>query len=232
VRARAATDPLAGLQARVGHKFKNKLLIEQALRHRSYGADNNERLEFLGDAVLNASIGHLLFAAMPDVPEGELSRVRAQLVRQESLHQIALALDIPSVIRLGEGEARSGGAQRPSILADALEAIIGATYLDAGFDVAHGLVQQLFAEVALAPQTRALAKDAKTELQEWLQGKKLALPAYTVTQVSGKAHQQTFEVECRVPELSTSAKADGRSRRAAEQAAAALVLAQLHQRIA
>jgi ribonuclease III len=232
VRPRVAADPLSGLQSRIGHKFKNKALLEQALRHRSFGADNNERLEFLGDAVLNACVGHLLFAAMPDVPEGELSRVRAQLVRQESLHHIAVQLDIPEVIRLGDGEARSGGAQRPSILADALEAIIGAVYLDAGYDAAQKLVQQLFNEVAIAPQTRALAKDAKTELQEWLQGRKMALPAYTVTQITGAAHLQTFEVECRIAELGVHAKADGRSRRAAEQASAALVLAQIQQRIA
>jgi ribonuclease-3 len=204
-------------------------LLERALTHRSFGATHNERLEFLGDAVLNLAVGQLLYLALDAQDEGSLSRARANLVRQGTLHKLALDLDLAPLLRLGEGEARSGGAKRASILADAVEAIIGAVYLDAGFEAAHGLVQRLFKDVNFSPDMAAMGKDPKTALQEWLQGKKLALPGYSVAQIAGVQHAQTFEVLCEVPSLSLRSVGSGVSRRAAEQAAAAAMLQLLPQ---
>ena len=220
----AARTDLVALQQRLQHEFNNPALLQQALTHRSHSAEHNERLEFLGDSVLNLAVAHLLFERMSHVPEGELSRMRSNLVRQESLHEQALKLGLPGLIQLGEGELRSGGTKRPSILADALEALIGAIYLDAGYEAAQGLVQRLFASVEIHPQMQAVAKDPKTELQEWLQGRKLKLPIYRVVGTSGAAHQQIFDVECEIPELGRHERGIGSSRRAAEQAAAAVVL--------
>ena len=194
------------------------------MTHRSFSADHNERLEFLGDAVLNLAVAHLLFTQLSDLPEGDLSRVRANLVKQETLHQLALGLDVASVLRLGEGEMRSGGQKRPSILADTLEALIGAVYLDAGYLAAQNLVQVLFENVEINPQMQAAEKDPKTELQELLQGRKLQLPQYSVVATSGAAHRQIFDVACDIPELSLSQHGSGPSRRAGEQAAAAAML--------
>ena len=149
------------------------MLLQQALTHRSFSADHNERLEFLGDSVLNLAVAGLLYERLAELPEGDLSRVRANLVKQETLHQLALALGLPLLLRLGEGEVKSGGQKRPSILADALEAIIGAVYLDAGFDSASALVRRLFKDVDITPQMPAIGKDPKTELQEWLQGRQM-----------------------------------------------------------
>lgn len=219
-----ADAALAGLQQRLGHRFKDNRLLARAVTHRSFSADHNERLEFLGDSVLGLAVSKLLYVRLQQLPEGDLSRVRANLVRQESLHQLALALDLPSVVRLGEGEARSGGSKRPSILADVLEAVIGAVYLDAGFDAAEALVQRLFADVDVKPEMQAAAKDPKTELQEWLQGRRLKLPVYRVAGTLGAAHKQTFDVECDIPELRLVERGIGGSRRAAEQAAAAAML--------
>lgn len=221
-------SPHSALQQRIGHQFTSAKLLAQALTHRSFSADHNERLEFLGDSVLNLAVSGLLYQALETLPEGELSRVRANLVKQETLHQISLELGLSGMIRLGEGELRSGGAKRPSILADALEALIGAVYLDAGFDVAATLVRRLYEKVQINPQMQAAAKDAKTELQEWLQGRKMNLPAYTVVGTTGAAHKQTFEVECLITELGRSERGLGGSRRAAEQAAATALLACLH----
>ncbi|NBX55450.1 MAG: ribonuclease III [Betaproteobacteria bacterium] len=220
----ATRSDLVALQQRLQHTFNNLALLQQALTHRSHSAEHNERLEFLGDSVLNLAVADLLYQRMSQVPEGELSRMRSNLVRQESLHEQALQLGLPGLIRLGEGELRSGGTKRPSILADALEALIGAIYLDAGHGPAHRLVHRLFDSVELHPHMQTVAKDAKTELQEWLQGRKYKLPIYRVVGTSGAAHQQIFEVECEIPELGRYERGLGSSRRAAEQAAAAMVL--------
>ncbi|GAB1385713.1 hypothetical protein MASR1M59_08610 [Melaminivora sp.] len=221
---------LSELQQRLQHQFSDPRLLQRAVTHRSFSAEHNERLEFLGDSVLNLAVSSLLFTRLRDLPEGELSRVRAHLVRQESLHPIAVRLRLPEVLRLGEGETRSGGKQRPSILADALEALIGAVYLDAGYQAAQALVQRLFEGVELSPRLQAEAKDAKTALQEWLQGRRLKLPLYRVVQTTGAAHSQVFHVECEVAEKGLLATGQGVSRRAAEQAAASVMLAQLSTR--
>ena len=220
-----ATSPvLSELQVRLGYAFRQQALLQQAVTHRSFSADHNERLEFLGDSVLNLSVAHLLYTQLANLPEGDLSRVRANLVKQDTLHQLAKTLDLPAVMRLGEGEMRSGGQNRPSILADALEAIIGAVYLDGGYKDAQALVERLFAQVDIKPDMQAVGKDPKTELQEWLQGRKLALPKYTVVGTSGAAHRQQFEISCEVTELRQTQQGSGASRRAAEQAAAAAML--------
>ena len=215
---------LTALQERLQHEFSNVYLLNQALTHRSFSADHNERLEFLGDSVLNLAVAHLLYERLSELPEGDLSRVRANLVKQDTLHQLAVALGLPEVVRLGEGEARSGGNKRPSILADVLEAIIGAVYLDAGFAAAQDLVHRLFKAVAINPEMEAIGKDPKTELQEWLQGRKMNLPLYRVVGTQGAAHKQTFDVECEIIELNFSERGIGGSRRAGEQAAAAAML--------
>jgi ribonuclease-3 len=218
---------LTALQDRLQHQFSDPQLLLRAVTHRSYASDHYERLEFLGDSVLNLAISDLLYSRLSTLAEGDLSRVRANLVRQETLHRIALDLQLSDVLRLGEGEARSGGPRRPSILADALEAIIGAVYRDAGFTAAENLVHRLFADVDITPQMQAADKDPKTELQEWLQGRKMKLPAYRVVATLGAAHRQTFDVECEVVELGHAERGIGGSRRAGEQAAAAAMLAYL-----
>ena len=221
---------LQALQARLQHSFADARLLQQALTHRSFSSDHNERLEFLGDSVLNLAVSHLLYVRLGSLPEGDLSRVRANLVKQETLHQLALKLALSPLLRLGEGEARSGGSARPSILADALEALIGAVYLDAGYAAAQALVHRLYEAVEINPRMDAAAKDPKTELQEWLQGHKMKLPAYRVAGTLGAAHKQTFEVECEVTELGLTERGIGGSRRAGEQAAAAAMLIQLKSR--
>lgn len=214
-------DPrITALQQRLGHPFARPELLVRAITHRSYGADHNERLEFLGDAVLSLAISGLLYERFSGSDEGDLTRVRAHLVREDSLHRVALVIGLPDVVRLSEGEARGGGAQRPSILADALEAIIGATFVDGGFDAARQLVKLLFGEVIATTDIDGWAKDAKTELQEWLQARRLPVPSYRILGTRGQAHAQTFEVECAVPALGLTEKGEGRSRRNAEQEAA------------
>lgn len=215
------------LVRQLGHVFAKPALLQQALTHRSFSADHNERLEFLGDSVLNLAVSGLLYERLPQAPEGDLSRIRANLVKQDSLHRIAVKLNVSSALRLGEGELRSGGLSRPSILADALEAILGAVYLDAGYTVADALVRRLFADVDVQGHAQASGKDAKTALQEWLQARKYAVPQYQVTDVGGQAHQQTFWVVCEVAALGIRQSGSGASRRAAEQDAAGKVLAQL-----
>ncbi len=221
------SDGLKALQDRLGHEFKDQVLLEKAVTHRSFSADHNERLEFLGDSVLNLSVAHWLFEKLNDQTEGDLSRVRANLVKQDTLFQLAFDLELPSVIRLGEGELRSGGQKRPSILADAVEALIGAVYLDAGYQAAQALVLRLFKDVAVNPEMQAASKDPKTELQEWLQGRKLQLPLYTVVATRGAAHKQVFEVACDIREMGLSQLGLGTSRRAGEQTAAAAMLEKL-----
>lgn len=217
-------DGLVALQQRLQHQFTNAPLLNQAVTHRSFSADHNERLEFLGDSVLNLAVADLLYQRLGALPEGDLSRVRANLVKQDTLHQLAVTLGLPEVIRLGEGEVRSGGQKRPSILADALEAVVGAVYLDAGFVAAQNLVQRLFKAVEINPHMDAIGKDAKTELQEWLQGRKMKLPIYRVVGTLGVAHKQTFDVECEITEFNMTERGIGGSRRAGEQAAAAVML--------
>jgi ribonuclease III len=217
-------DPVAHLQKRLQHEFRQPALLRLALTHRSHSADHNERLEFLGDSVLNLAVSGMLYQALGSLQEGELSRVRANLVKQDTLHKIAQELHLGSLIQLGEGELRSGGNKRPSILADGLEAVIGAVYLDAGFEKAAALVHRLFDKVEINPEMSAAAKDAKTELQELLQGKKLKLPAYNVMSITGAAHRQTFEVQCMIEQMQREARGFGSSRRAAEQEAAAAML--------
>ena len=221
---------LSGLQARLQHQFSDHGLLARALTHRSFSADHNERLEFLGDSVLNLAVAALVYEHLRSLPEGELSRVRANLVKQDTLHKLAVDLGLPDLLKLGEGEARSGGQKRPSILADALEAVIGAVYLDAGFIAAEKLVRRLFEGLQINPQMQAAAKDAKTELQEWLQGRKMRLPLYRVVGTLGAAHKQTFDVECEIGELGHTERGIGGSRRAGEQAAAAAMLTYLHSR--
>jgi ribonuclease-3 len=223
-------DGLTALQERLQHHFSNPALLARAVTHRSFAADHNERLEFLGDSVLNLSVADLLYQRLSALPEGDLSRIRANLVKQDTLHQLAVGLGLSEVVRLGEGEVRSGGSRRPSILADALEALIGAVYLDAGYGAAQGLVQRLFEAVEINPQMQASAKDAKTELQEWLQARKLKLPLYRVVGTLGAAHRQTFDIECEVAELNLNERGIGNSRRAGEQAAAAAMLQSLKTR--
>jgi ribonuclease-3 len=220
-------DPLAALQARLQHRFSEPRLLARALTHRSFSAEHNERLEFLGDSVLNLAVASLLYRKLEALPEGDLSRVRANLVKQDTLHHLAVALGLPDLLRLGEGESRSGGQRRPSILADALEAVIGAVHVDAGYQMAEALVHRLYDAVEITPHMPAAAKDAKTELQEWLQARHMRLPVYRVVGTLGAAHKQTFDVECEVTELGLVERGIGASRRAGEQAAAAAMLMSL-----
>jgi ribonuclease III len=225
------SDPLAGLQQRLQYRFQDPRLLARALTHRSFSAEHNERLEFLGDSVLNLAVSTLLYEQLQSQQEGDLSKVRASLVKQEPLHQLALGLGLPGLLRLGEGEARTGGQQRPSILADALEALVGAVYLDGGYAAAEALVRRLFRGVEVKPSLVAAAKDAKTELQEVLQARKMKPPAYRVVNTLGAAHRQTFDVECEVPELGLVERGIGASRRAGEQAAAQAMLIVLKSRL-
>jgi ribonuclease III len=221
-------DPrLSALQSRLGLDFADPALLQRALTHRSAGSEHNERLEFLGDAVLQTAISALLYERFAGSDEGDLTRVRAHLVREDSLARVAAVVGLPEVVRLSEGEARGGGAARPSILADALEALIGAAFLDGGFGKAQALVQRLFGEVIAGTSIDNWAKDAKTELQEWLQARKLPVPAYRIVATRGQSHAQTFDVECAVPALGLTERGEGRSRRAAEQDAAHRMLASL-----
>lgn len=208
------------IETAIGHRFTRPDLLVQALTHRSHGAPHNERLEFLGDSVLNCAVATLLFERFASLREGELSRLRANLVRQDALAGIARELDLGHHLRLGEGELKSGGFDRPSILADALEAIFGAIYLDAGFDAARSAIARLYAPLVAAIDPKNSGKDAKTELQEILQGRRLPLPSYTLIATRGEAHHQEFEVECAVPALGIAVRGTGSSRRNAEQAAA------------
>jgi ribonuclease III len=212
------------LQRRLGYRFTQPALLMRALTHRSHGVEHNERLEFLGDAVLNVAVSSLLYERFSGSDEGDLTRVRAHLVREDSLHRVALTLGLPEVVRLSEGETRGGGAQRASILADAVEAIIGAVHLDGGYAPALELVRSLFGEIIQATEADSWTKDAKTELQEWLQARRIAVPVYRINATRGEKHAQTFEVECAVPTLALAERGEGRSRRVAEQEAARRLL--------
>jgi ribonuclease-3 len=214
------TMSLSQLESRLRYKFRNAELLHQAMTHRSHSATHNERLEFLGDSVLNCVVAALLFKRFGDLDEGDLSRVRANLVKQQSLYEIAQALSIADFLRLGEGELKSGGFRRPSILADTLEAIFGAVHVDAGFEAAQEVIERLYIPILDHIDPRTLGKDAKTLLQEYLQGHQLPLPQYVVVATHGAAHNQQFEVECTVPKLEIKVSGTGASRRAAEQAGA------------
>lgn len=218
------------LQNKLGYQFTHKQLLQQALTHRSYSAAHNERLEYLGDSVLSLSIATQLFSLLPQASEGDLSRIRAHLVRESTLHQLALKLELNRYLYLGEGEKHSGGATRPSILADALEAVIGAIYLDGGFLCAAHFIGEIFKTLLESPVSEMInwGKDAKTALQEWLQGQHLPLPRYSIINTQGALHDQTFEVDCILPApLSVHTVGKGSSRRVAEQAAAQEALKQI-----
>lgn len=220
---------LQRLEAGLGHRFGRRDLFAQALTHRSYSATNNERLEFLGDSVLNCVVGLMLYNRFPELQEGQLSRLRANMVNQQSLCDIARGLELGGYLLLGEGELRSGGADRPSILADALESLFGAVLLDAGFDAARAVIERLFEGVVAEINPVTHGKDAKTLLQEWLQARRKGLPHYQLVGASGQAHAQTFTVECRIDDLGVSTRGSGANRKAAEQEAAKLAYAQLTQ---
>ena len=208
------------LEQAIGYRFSRRELLRQALTHRSFSAQHNERLEFLGDSLLNCAVALLLYDAFPTLTEGALSRLRANLVCQQSLADIAVMLQLGKYLQLGDGEQKSGGRNRPSILADACESLLGAIFLDGGFDAARQTVARLYADSIDAINPEQPAKDAKTRLQEYLQGERLPLPDYTLGSTSGQAHEQTFHVECSIPALSIVTRGSASSRRAAEQAAA------------
>jgi ribonuclease-3 len=211
---------LEGLQAALGYRFTSPDLLREALTHRSHGTPHNERLEFLGDSVLNCIVAAELYERFALLKEGELSRLRASLVRQDSLHRAAQRLGLGALLLLGEGELKSGGFSRPSILADAVEAVVGAIYLDGGFDAARTALRSLFHAALADLDPKSFGKDPKTRLQELLQSRHVALPKYAVVGTQGAAHDQRFEVECLIPELSVRTLGAGASRRAAEQEAA------------
>jgi ribonuclease-3 len=208
------------IERKIGYTFKNQSLIGQALTHRSHGSPNNERLEFLGDSVLNCVVARILFERFDSLAEGDLSRVRANLVNQQSLCDVATTLDLGQHILLGQGELRSGGTGRPSILADTLEAIFGAVLVDAGFEAAAKVIATLFEPIVSGLDPSAVAKDPKTRLQELLQGKRMPIPAYSVVGVTGEAHNQLFQVACLIAPMRIQTQGEGPSRRAAEQDAA------------
>jgi len=220
-------EPLKRLSTALGYEFRDPGLLTRALTHRSAGSGNYERLEFLGDGALNFVIGEALFQARPDCEEGDLSRLRASLVREDSLAAIAERLELGEALILGGGVRKSGGFRRHSILADAFEALLGAVYLDGGFEAARAVVLHLLGDKLESAGSKPVDKDPKTALQELLQGRGLALPRYAVQKTEGEAHDQTFIVECRVDDLGVAASGRGTSRRAAEQAAAEAVLALL-----
>lgn len=215
------------LEGRLGHRFGSRALLEQALTHRSHGAENNERLEFLGDGVLGCAMAEELYARFPHLPEGKLTRLRASLVREEALAEVAIELGVAESVRLGEGELASSATVRPSILADALEAVFGAVFLDGGYDAARKAIIKAFGPLIERLDPDRPAKDAKTQLQELLQGQRRRLPEYRVVTVHGAAHRQSFEVECTVHEFDLSARGSGTSRQRAEQQAAKALLEKL-----
>jgi len=212
--------PEEAVERQLAYQFRDASLLRQALTHRSHGTPNYERLEFLGDGLLNFVVARLLYEQFSKLPEGDLSRLRASLVNQQTLFELASSLSLGDHLRLGEGELKSGGFRRPSILADAFEALVGAIFLDGGFTAAAEVLGRLYGPLMASADPAALGKDPKTRLQEFLQGRHLALPQYTIINVSGEAHEQHFRVECAIPELDLKSQGEGPSRRAAEQEAA------------
>lgn len=215
------------LSSRLGHVFSRPQLLRRALTHRSHSAENNERLEFLGDSVVNCIVAKYLHETYADFPEGELSRLRSNLVNQQTLYLLAQQLQLGELLLLGEGERKSDGSSRPSMLADALEALIGALFLDGGFEVAEKVVLGLYIPFIQQADVLTMGKDAKTLLQEYLQGRKLALPKYSVAAILGEAHAQLFQVECAITQLNIKTRGEGNSRRLAEQIAADTAYQQL-----
>lgn len=216
--------PLAWVRAELGYEPRDPALFRAALTHRSAPGPNNERLEFLGDAVLNLVVAHHLYAAFPGASEGDLSRLRARVVSGEPLAEVAASLKLGEALQLGSGELKTGGFRRHSILADALEAVCGAIYLDGGLATAEGIIERLFGPLISALPAPHELKDAKTRLQEYLQSRGLSLPRYRVERIEGEAHAQTFHVACEVPALHLLAEGQGSSRRRAEQEAAERIL--------
>ena len=211
------------------YSFSDIALLDEALTHRSYSSRNNERLEFLGDGILNFVIAHELFKLYPDVQEGDLSRLRANLVNKDSLAEIAGHLELGEVIRLGSGELKSGGFRRPSILADAVESIFGAVYCDGGFEACRKLIIRLYTDrLALTMDLQSL-KDPKTQLQELLQSRHFSLPDYQVTNITGQAHAQVFHVKCSIEKMKIEVTGEGKSRRKAEQIAAGRAIIQVEE---
>lgn len=217
----------AELLRQLNYTFKNPALLERALTHRSKSAEHYERLEFLGDSVLNLAISNELYDRYPALPEGDLTRLRASLVRQQTLAELARRLELGRYLELGSGELKSGGYDRDSILADTLEAVLGAIYKDGGLEAALRVIRALYADAFSRLDPRAIPKDPKTQLQEYLQKQSLPTPSYSIVEVTGEPHEQNFVVECRVPGLPEPVRGEGRSRRAAEQEAAARALERL-----
>lgn len=214
----------SAIETAIAYQFANKALLRQAMTHRSHSTPHNERLEFLGDGVLNFIIAHQLYQSYPNIDEGNLSRMRAHLVKEPTLASIASEISLGQYLRLGEGEIKTGGRSRPAALADALEALIGAVFVDSGYPAAQAVVMRLFATSFNSLQQNMVTRDAKSRLQEYLQGKKIALPNYQIIKTEGVAHQQTFFVRCEIAALGLRAEAEGSNRRAAEQAAAERIL--------
>jgi ribonuclease-3 len=217
----------SALGKKLGYQFRQPQLLQRALTHRSYAPEHNERMEFLGDSILGCVIAKYLYSNYPQLSEGELSRLRSNLVREETLATLAQQLDLGSHLKLGEGELKSGGFGRPSILADALEALFGAILLDSGFGEAEQAVLNLYVPYLEKVDVQTQGKDAKTLLQEYLQGKRIPLPVYTIIAMQGEAHEQSFQVECAIPSLKISTRGTGTSRRNAEQQAAQAAYQQL-----
>jgi ribonuclease-3 len=205
---------------KIGHQFAQPQLLQKALTHRSHSTAHYERLEFLGDSVLNCAVAKYLYDRYPELPEGDLSRLRSNLVNQQTLFALAQGLNLGELLLLGEGERKSAGHRRPSILADAMEALLGAVFLDADFAAAEQVVLRLYVPFIDQMDVHSLGKDAKTQLQEHLQARKLALPKYTVVGTQGEAHAQLFVIECAIPQLKVATRGEGSSRRIAEQVAA------------
>ncbi len=225
----AQTKAINALLKKLEYSFSDMGLLDEALTHRSYSSKNNERLEFLGDGILNFVIAHELFKQYPDVQEGDLSRLRANLVNKDSLAEIAGYLELGEVISLGSGELKSGGFRRPSILADAVESIFGAVYCDGGFELCRELIVRLYTKrLALSMDLQSL-KDPKTQLQELLQSRHFSLPDYQVTTITGQAHAQVFHVKCSIDKMKIEVTGEGKSRRKAEQIAAARAITQVEE---
>ncbi len=221
------SNAIEALLKKLGYSFNNILLLEEALTHRSYAAKNNERLEFLGDGILNFVIADELFKSYPKVQEGDLSRLRANFVNKESLADIAAELNLGDVIKLGSGELKSGGFRRPSILADTVESILGAVYCDSGFQATQTLILRLYKNKLALPTDLQSLRDPKTRLQELLQARRFALPDYQVVKISGQAHAQMFHLKCLIEKMNITVEGEGKSRRKAEQVAAEKAIAEV-----
>lgn len=223
----AQSNAIDLLLKKLEYSFNDIGLLDEALTHRSFASRNNERLEFLGDGILNFVIAHELFKLYPDVQEGDLSRLRANLVNKETLAEIAKKLDLGDAIKLGSGELKSGGFRRPSILADAVESILGAVYCDGGFEICRNLIVRLYSGKLSSPVDLQSLKDPKTRLQELLQSRSYPLPDYQVINITGQAHAQVFHLKCTIEQMNIEVKGEGKSRRKAEQVAAEKAIAEV-----